>query len=175
MLGTTRLVTFALRAMVLLAVMAIVWPAVAGGYNGVLVVLARNLLPGDVSVQAIGQLIVFDGDRVGSVVPFQSYALHYGLVLMGVLILAAVGLGFVPRLKWLLGLGSAVFALHVIAVALLGWGLAWAFGSGGSAASGDLVFSVYAVFWGLVPAVIGGWWCLAYWLPRARTRPDSRA
>ena len=95
MLGTARPLTFLFRALVLLIAVSILWVNVAEQYNEVLVSLADRLLPKEISTKALGSSVSIDG-----------LALHYGLILLVVLVLASVGLGVVSRAKWLLILGA---------------------------------------------------------------------
>lgn len=173
MLGTGRLLSFSFRALVLLLLVPLVWITVADRYNQALVTVAQRLLSADLSVEAIGTHIVIEYTGLRTPVSIEGYTLHYGLILLTVLILAAVGIGFLPRLGWLLGMGVAVFVLHVIGVALLAVGVAWASSDTPVDSSGTLVFSLFAVFWGLVPPLIGGVWALMYWLPRVARQPGS--
>jgi hypothetical protein len=46
---------------------------------------------------------------------------------------------------------------------MLTWGLDWASDAGSPWASGSPVFSLFAIFWGLLPAVADGLWCFTYW------------
>ena len=167
MLGTARLLTFLFRALVLLIAVSILWVNVAEQYNGVLVSLADRLLPDEISVRALGSHLVFRELELGSSVSIDGLTLHYGLILLVVLVLASVGLGVISRAKWLLILGAGSLALHVVGVALLGRGLAWAASARSPEGAGEIVYSLFAVFWGLLPAVIGGLWCYMYWIPRA--------
>lgn len=167
MLGTARLLTFSFRALALLIIISVLWMGVAGRYNDALVSLANPLAPGDTSVKAIGVHILISSPDLAAPVSIDGLTLHYGLILMAVIVLAAVGIGFTARVKWLIILGIGGFAVHVVGVALLGFGVAWAAGPNSPDVSGKLVFSLFAVFWGLLPAVAGGFWCYLYWLPRA--------
>ena len=173
MLGTASLLTFSFRALVLLILVPMLWTTVAGRYNDALVALAQVSLPEELSLSAIGTHILIEHPRLGSPVSIDGFTLHYGLVLMVVLVLAAVGIGALARVGWLLGMGAGVFALHVVGVGLLARGVAWASASASVESSGTLVFSLFAVFWGLLPAVIGGAWSFMYWLPRASGRAGS--
>ena len=89
--------------------------------------------------------------------------LHYGLIFLVVLVLAAVGIGVSARLRWLVAMVAGAFLTHVLGIAMLAWGLDWASDAGSAGASGSLVFSLFAIFWGLLPAVVGGLWCFMYW------------
>lgn len=166
MLGTARLLTFAFRALVLLLLISVLWISMAHRYNEALVSLAGYLLPDTLSVKAVGSHIVIEAAALEAPVSIDGLTLHYGLVLMGVLVLAAVGIGTVQRMGWLLVLGAGAFFVHVVGVVLLARGVAWASGSASPEQSGRLVFSLFAVFWGLLPAVVAGLWCFLYWLPR---------
>lgn len=167
MLGTPRLLTFAFRALVLVPLISILWLGVAEGYNEALVSAAQPLFPGEVSARAVGTHIIVQEADLTSLVSVNGFTLHFGLILMAALVLAAVGIGVLPRLGWLLVLGAGTFPIHVVGVALLAHGVVWASGASSPDESERLVFSMFAVFWGLIPAVIGGVWCLKYWLPRA--------
>jgi hypothetical protein len=165
MLGTARLLTFAFRALVLLLLLSLLWVGVASGYNDTLVFLAGPLASGEITLDAVGSHILIDAPDRGSPVSIDGLTLHYGLVLVLVVVLAAVDLKLGKRLAWLVALVALSFVLHIIGVALLARGVGWSVGSESPEDSGRLVFSLFAVFWGLLPALIGGVWCFAYWLP----------
>ena len=171
MLGTARLLTFSFRALVLLLLVPMVWLLVAERYNEALVALAQRLLPDSLSLKAIGSHILIEHTSKGLPVSIEGLTLHYGLVLLAVLVLAAVGIRLVARVGWLLGMGVGVFLLHVIGLMLLARGVAWAADSSSADSSGTMVYSLFAIFWGLLPAIIGGAWCFMYWLPRVSEQP----
>ena len=176
MLGSARLLTFALRAVVLILSLSILWIGLAHRYNEALVSPANTLLPDGVSVQVAGTHLIFKGPGLVPAVSIDGLTLHFGLILTAVLVLAAVGLGIGPRLAWLLGLGAAAYLINVLGVVLLARGLVWAAGTASPGESGKIVFSLFAVFWGLIPAVIGGLSCFLYWIPRVSAvseREDS--
>lgn len=173
MLGTSRLLTFAFRALVLLLLIPILWISVAERYNEALVALAAVLLPDGLSLDALGSHILIEDVRLAKPVSIEGFTLHYGLVLLAVLVLAAVGVSPKARVGWLVGMGAGVFVLHIVGVALLARGVAWASVSDSAESSGDLVFSLFAIFWGLLPALIGGAWAFLYWLPRASAQAQS--
>ncbi len=162
MLGTGRLLTFALRALALVVVVPILWLSIATRYNSVLATASEALLPDSYSVGVAGSHILFEHDDLAIPVSIDGYTLHYGLILVSILVLAAVGINLVPRLLSLVGMAASILVLHIIGVTLLAFGVAWA-------ANGDdtLVFSIFAVFWGLLPAALGGAWSVMYWIPRA--------
>ena len=167
MLERSRLITFSVRALILLFLLSILSVKVAGSYTDALVTAAGWLTPDDLSVRALGAHLQFEHPEIPADLTINGLTLHFGLVLMGVLVLAAVGIDAVPRIGWLLALGAGAFVLHAVGVALLGVGLAWAGGEAESGTPARLVFSSFAVFWGLIPPIVGGVWCLVYWLPRA--------
>ena len=179
MLGTARLLTFAFRALVLLFPVSVLWIGVAEQYNRAMVSLADPLLPAGVSATTVGAHVIFADSALAVPVSVDGFTMHYGLILMVVLVLASVGIGVASRMSWLLALVAGAFVMHVVGLALLGQGLAWAAGADSPEGSGRLVFSLFAVFWGLLPAVIGGLWCFLYWSPRAsggvRARRDHVA
>jgi len=68
----------------------------------------------------------------------------------------------------------AGFLLHVAGVALLARGVLWAASGGSPEGSGELVLRLFAIFWGLLPALTGGAWAYFYWLPRAAEGPAPK-
>ena len=173
MLGTSRLLTFLFRALVLLLVISVLWVNVSQQYSEALVTVARPLLPADLTVRVLGAHLIYDHPSLGEPVSIRAYALQYGIVLMAVLVLAAVGIGFLSRAGWLLATALVFFVLHVTGAAVLARGILWAAGHPESETPARLVLALFAVFWGLVPAVFGGAWCLKYWLPRlTKTAPS---
>ena len=167
MLGTARLLTFAFRALVLLLTISILWLTVASSYNDALVYLAGPFISDDTSVKAIGVNLHFSDPGL-SPVAIDGLTLHFGFILLMVLVLAAVGIDFIPRITWLVILATGAFLVHVIGVALLAKGLVWAASPTSPDNSGQLVLSMFAVFWGLIPPAVGGIWCFLYWLPKVR-------
>ncbi len=160
MLGTSRLLTFTFRVLVLVLLLPLLWLAVA-----------ESILPAEFSLRVIGSHIIFSHLSHASI-SIEGFALHYGLILLSALILGAVGIGVLPRIGWLVGLGAGTYLLHVVGVTMLARGVVWA-STNTAESSGDLVFSAFAVFWGLIPPIIGGAWVLWYWLPRVADVPPS--
>jgi hypothetical protein len=89
---------------------------------------------------------------------------------MVVLVLAALGIGIRSRLKWLALLIAAALLAHGLGLVLLSYGVAFAASKGND---GDealrLVFSAFAVAWGLLPTIVGGVWCFASCRPQQNT------
>jgi hypothetical protein len=170
LLGTPRLFIFCFRALVLILLLSMLWMSMAKRYNQAVTSLARPMLPDGVSVRVLGSRILVANQSIAEPLSVDGLTLHSGLVLLTVLVLAAVGIGVWPRIGWLLAMVCGAFGLHVLGVALLARGVAWAASTAAPAQSARLVFSLFAIFWGLVPAVIGGLWCYLYWRPRAWPR-----
>ena len=166
MLGTSSILTFAFRAAVLLLLAPLAWITVAARYNELLVEVTGRLLA-DAALEAVGRHILVTVDGRPAPLAVDGFTLHYGMLLLAVLVLAAVRIGAAARAGWLVALGAGSVALHVLGLAALAQGLAWSASDGGS---DGVAFRLFAAFWGLLPAAIGGAWCLLYWLPRA-SRP----
>ena len=126
MLGTARLLSFSFRALVLLILVPMLWISVAEPYNNGLVALAGALLPDELSLEALGSHILIDGPGLASPVSVDGLTLHFGIILLAVLVLAAVGISARARVGWLLAMGAGAFALHIVEVALPARGVAWA-------------------------------------------------
>ena len=174
MLSLSDLLTFSIRAVVMLLVLSVLWVNVAGPYNELLVSAAGHFLPSEISLRALGSHLVYDHPYLAESASVRGYAMHYGAILMAVLVLAAVGIGLVSRVAWLLATAVGFILLHLAGVAVLAWGFAWAAGRPDDQAAGTMVLALFAVFWGLAPAIFGGAWCFLYWRPQARTAARSR-
>ena len=166
MLGTSSILTFAFRAAVLLLLAPLAWIALAARYNELLVGLA-GLLSAGAPLEAAGRHILVTVDGRPAPLAVDGFTLHYGTLLLAVLVLAAVRIGAAVRVGWLVALGAGSVALHALGLAALAQGLAWSASSG---ASEGTVFRLFAASWALLPAAVGCAWCLLYWLPSA-SRP----
>ena len=160
------LLAFSFRAVLLLLLVPLLWLPLAERYNDILAAAAMGLLPDWLSLNTVGSHILISYSPQAGPVSVEGLALHYGLVLMTVLVLAAVGVGVRARIGWLVGLWSGLFVLHIVALVLLARGVAWAHGDHTAVWADSLVFGLYAIFWGLAPALIAGAWAFGYWLPR---------
>lgn len=166
MIADSRLLTFALRAVVVLLAFALLWSAVLVHYNRLLVFAASRLLPGQLSARVLGQSIVFEQGNV-PMLSIDALTLHFGLILFVVVVLSAVGLGTARRLVWLAASAGAILPLHIGALIALAHGLVWASQSVRPEQAEAVVFGVFAVFWGLFPLAAVGCWVVFAWLPHA--------
>ena len=164
--GKSRLLTFAFRLLILSVLLSMLWLFAAQYYNVALVSLADIISPNETSLKALGSRILIDVPDLDAPISIHSFTLHYGLILMLALVLASVGIGIISRLKWLTAICFGALATHALGVAALSIGATWASGYAPSDEASRLVYSIFAVFWGLLPAVIGGAWCLFFWLPK---------
>ena len=96
--GRSSLPTFAFRALVLVPLVSLLWIGVAERYNRALVSLARPLAPEGLSVEVLGRYILFEEPGVFAAVSIDGFTLHFGLILLAVLVLAAVGVGVAARI-----------------------------------------------------------------------------
>jgi hypothetical protein len=175
MLGHGRLLTFCFRALVLLLLIAMLWIGLAEPYNGALVAVARPAAPDGLAMRALGTDIMLEHALFAQPVSVRGLTLHFGLVLMVVLVMAAVDVPPLPRASWLVTFVAGLFVAHAVAVMLLPYGYVWAAKGDSPAWAGTLVSSLYAVYWGLLPALAAGAWCLWYWLPRVRRSATGTA
>ena len=166
--GERSLLTFAVRALLVLVAVSLVWVALAGPYNRLLVGVTSPVAPDSMTIRVFDSDLLFLQPGSAPPVTLRGLTLHWGLVLVTTLVLAATGLSVKGRLVSLAALLAAVFLTHLVAVALLPRGYAWVAGPGSPSWSGTLVEGLYAVYWGLGPALIAGVWALRYWRPTAR-------
>lgn len=173
MLGTSRLLSFAFRALITLLIVTLLWINIAKNYNQALTALASPFLPTGTTVQELDNRITFGHPRFADDVIIDGLTFHFGLVLLSVLVIAASDIQILPRLYWLAGFGLATFVVHVIGIILLAAGLVWSTSATSPTYSTRLVMSVFAIFWGLIPPLAGGIWCFVYWLPKTVNKTVS--
>ena len=157
MLGQARLAMFAVRAILALLLLSILSVSVAGTYTGAVATVSDLLTFDWVSVRTLGPHLLFESPGTSVGLTVNGLTLQFGLVLLGALVLATVGLDAASRAGWLIALGASMFVLQTLGVAAVGAILA--VGDEGSAAT-RIGLSLYAAVWALTPAVLGGIWCL---------------
>ena len=62
----------------------------------------------------MGYHIVFNIPGIIPSVSINGLVLHYGLIFLVVLVLAAVGIGISARLRWLVAMVAGAFLTHVL-------------------------------------------------------------
>ena len=124
--GHANLVAFAVRALLALLLLSILSVSVAGSYADAVAAASGWLTFGEVSVRTLGSHLLFGRPDVSVGLTVNGLTLQFGLVLLGALVLATVGMGAAPRAGWLLALGASMFVLHTLGVAAVGTILALA-------------------------------------------------
>ncbi len=163
-------VFMAARTLATVVIGASVWPFVADAYDGMVVRLAHGFLPTDIVARAGESRIYLDFlDGVnGAGLGVDGYLLAFGLILASALVLSTPGLGLVRAVAWESGILALFLAVHVAGLTLFVWGL-HAATQGQSEVTMGQVMTAFAVFWALLPAVVGGAWCYWRWLPALRS------
>ncbi len=159
----------AARTLAVVVIAASLWPFAADAYDGLVVRLAGGFLPADIMARAgEGRIYVdFLGGEKGVGLGIHGFVLHFGLILVAALAVTTPGLGLVRAVAWVAGVLGLFFAVHVAGVALFVWGIHTATQEDGGVTVGQ-VMTAFAVFWALLPAVLGGAWCYWRWLPALR-------
>ena len=173
MLPSGKLLSFAFRALILVMLVPLLWLTVAERYNTALVALAKNLVGDTPTLSVLGTQILIEYNIAALPFSLDSLTLHSGLVLLSVLVLASVGVGILPRIGWLIAFAAGAYLLHVAGLALLTRGIVWASSGDDVDESARLVLKLFAIFWGLIPALVGGAWAFGYWLPRMNAPPSE--
>ncbi len=171
MLLSGKLLSFAFRALVLVMLIPLLWLTVAERYNTALVAVAKNLVGDAPSLSVLGTRIMIEYSPAALPFSLDSLTLHSGLILLSVLVLASVGVDILPRIGWLFTFIAGAYILHVAGLALLTRGIVWSSGGADVEESTRLVLKLFAIFWGLIPALAGGAWAFGYWLPRMNAPP----
>ena len=159
----------AVRTLAVVVIAASVWPFAADAYDGMVVRLAGGFLPADIVARAGEGRIYLDflGGEKGAGLGIHGFVLHFGLILVAALVVTTPGLGLVRAVAWTAGVLGLFVAVHVAGVALFVWGVHEATQEDGGVTIGQ-VMTAFAVFWALLPAVLGGAWCYWRWLPVLR-------
>lgn len=171
MLLSGKLLSFVFRALVLVMLIPLLWLTVAERYNTALVAVAKNLVGNTPSLSVLGTRIMIEYSPEALPFSLDSLTLHSGLVLLSVLVLASAGVEILPRISWLIAFIIGAYILHVAGLALLTRGIVWSSGGINVEESTRLVLKLFAIFWGLIPALVGGAWAFGYWLPRMSAPP----
>jgi hypothetical protein len=168
-----KLLSFAFRALILIILIPLLWLTVAERYNTALVAVAKNLVGDTPSLSVLGTRIMIEYSPTALPFSLDSLTLHSGLVLLSVLVLASVGEDILSRIRWLIAFITGAYILHVVGIALLTRGIVWSSGAADVEESTRLVLKLFAIFWGLIPALAGGAWAFGYWLPRMNAPPPE--
>lgn len=161
----------AVRALAMVVIAASLWPFLAGPYNRLVASSADAFSPGGIGVSAANgwfHLVFLDG-VAGDGLNLHGFMLHFGLILVLALMAATPRMSLVRLAAWLVGAAGLFLVIHIAGFSLLVWGLWWAFQDNTFIMDTGQVFAAFAIFWALVPAIIGGAWCYRYWLPALRS------
>ena len=159
----------AVRTLAVVVIAASLWPFAADRYDALVVRLAGGFLPADIVARAGEGRIYLDfmsGEK-GAGLGIQGYVLHFGLILVAALVVTTPRLSLVRAVGWMAGVLGMFVAIHVAGLALFVWGLHAATQEASGITIGQ-VMTAFAVFWTLLPAVVGGAWCYWRWLPALR-------
>ena len=169
----------AVRALAVVVIAASVWPFLDNPYNGFVARMIGGLAPEEIGVRAAYGRFYLDflSEASGTGLNIHGFVLHFGPILVLALIAATPSLGLIRLAVSLAGAAALFVVLHVVGLLLFVWGLWWALQDDGAGVTTGGVMAAFAIFWALLPAVIGGAWCYRYWLPffRSSGRPGSNA
>ena len=156
--------------MAVVVIAASLWPFVADAYDGLVVKAAGRFLPEEIAARAGDGRIYLDfieeEARVDLVI--HGFVLHFGVILVMALVVSTPGLIPVRMAAWLIGVAGLFIVMHIVGFSLLVWGLRLADQGGESVVTLGETMTAFAIFWALLPAVVGGAWCYRYWLPALR-------
>ena len=172
MLSTSRLLTFAIRGLVLLLILSGLWLLVMPVYNRFLASVASAFVPSGHSVKAIGPHILLQWPGGTSPITVDALTLEWGLILLSVLVLSAVGIGLTQRLRWLAIFLALSLVTQISGLVFLSYAMGWSSGTDSAEFLGRTTFGAFAVLTGLLPAIVGGVWCFAVWLSKASNSPS---
>ena len=91
--GHANLAAFAVRALLALLLLSILSLSVAGAYADAVAAASDWLTSGEVSVRTLGSHLLFGRPDVSVGLTVNGLTLQFGLVLLGALVLATVGMG----------------------------------------------------------------------------------
>lgn len=178
-MDNTKLIHFFLRSICILILISILWLTVAEQYNKALSFISGPFVPDGKSIRVTDTHIFFEDSTDSETEPkrlfsLDAFTLHHGLLLMWSVILAAHRVGFFVKAKSIILLSLLSFCVHVTLLPLLGNSLS----SNADAYYVDRynanVLKLFAVSWGLFPAVLCVGWSFFYWLPRISSRENDQ-
>ena len=163
-------VYLAVRTLALVVIAASLWPFVADAYDGLVVRVAGSLSPSEMAVRAADGRIYLEflGGASEKGLSIHGFMLHFGLILVMALVASTPSLGLARMVAWMAGVAGLFLTVHIAGLSLFIRGMSAAFQGEESVAAVGRVMTAFAIFWGLVPAVVGGAWCYWHWLPALR-------
>ena len=169
MAATPSLLRSTLNVAWIFVVLGAAWIFASSRYDNSLIALAGALSPDRATVEHLGSSIAITlNDSAGR--PdflFSTVTLHSGLLVVLSLVLATPMRSVSWRVRMAAMALGGVFLVHALAVGLLAWALLRS--AEGAWLLGDVLIG-FAIFWGVAPALLGGFWVYRYWLPAFRAR-----
>ncbi len=166
MSGSSKLLIFIGKVVLLLIATSVLWFFVAGSYDHVLVKVADGLAPGQVTLAEYDSQIYFypETSQTKAVAGVSSLALHYGVILFVVLMLATPGLRLAQRSMFLVIGLALMFLFHVIGLSLAARSIDLALRHAGRTESAGSTLRWLITLSGLLPPLLWGVCSLKYWL-----------
>ncbi len=166
----------AVRALMVVVIAAAVWPFLADAYDGLVAGAAGAFAPEEIELRAANGWVCLDflSEASGTGLNVHGFVLHFGLILALALVAATPSFNLAKLTLGLVGTAGLFLALHVVGLLLFVWGIWWAIQGEGLGVTTGGIMAAFAIFWALLPAVIGGAWCYQYWLPALKS-PGEKA
>ena len=166
-----RLLRFAVIALAVLVVIALLWPFIAPAYNRLLVGDSSNLVPHEVTLAAEGSDIIVDVEiqrpeiSASASGKIESSSLHYGLLFLMALIAATPGLKLSRRAKFGAIALVSMFLIHFITMMVVTRLMLSNVEGGGSLASNPWMVLFLTIGCDLFPLLVWGALSFRYWIP----------
>lgn len=166
-----RLLRFAVIALAVLVVIALLWPFIAPAYNRLLVGASSNLVPHEVTLAAEGSDIIVDVEiqrpeiSASASGKIESSSLHYGLLFLMALIAATPGLKLSRRAKFGAIALVSMFLIHFITMMVVTRLMLSNVEGGGSLASNPWMVLFLTIGCDLFPLLVWGALSFRYWIP----------
>jgi len=159
------------RTLAVIVLVAAFWPVLGDVYDGMLLGVASVFFPVGMAANAVSGQIYFDFSAVARQeegMYVQGLLLALGLALSVALVICTPAMSILRRAVSLAAVLLLLFVLHVAGISLLARGLWLATQENSQTFTVGGVMTGFAIFWALLPAVLGGVWCYLYWLPHLK-------
>lgn len=175
-----KLLSFVVKVVIVIVIMAPIWVMVVPGYNHALAVSADKVTPSSIGFRTEDNSILIDSQQgeTGVTLTVHGLSLQYGLVVLLALIIATPGLKIRKRLKFIIIALVAMFIIHVIGMVVIGILARSISPEHPSVAGNPLYILIASIGFDLFPILVWLGLSFKYWLPLSngstRTIPQNR-
>ena len=149
-------------ALAALVVLCLPWLGIAGEYNQAVESAASSLLVGRVIVDSVGLHLIIVGAADRAPVVVSGFTMQWGIFFLTSIIAATSEITIRSRVKWIFMTAAIAYLLQSATISVLVLVLDY-----GPPVLSRMAMAISVNFWALVPILLVGVWCMAFWQDRS--------